>query len=166
MTRYIKQQDTYNCGPILVANVIKWAGNPLSWQEEKEDLMRKCGTLGKPIFGCPESRIQQIIEWEGKRREHKFEIYQQGSKPKLGNLDEGLENGIVAISYYYHQSHYHGFLGHCFLVTRKTPKMFEVVNFGPKGKPTIRLLSRNQMKSALRKFPDNNYFWTIIPTFE
>lgn len=29
--RYVKQKDEYNCGPIAIVNVLKWAGLPLTY---------------------------------------------------------------------------------------------------------------------------------------
>jgi hypothetical protein len=42
--RWIRQKDEYSCGPIAVANVLKWAGVPTSWKRSKRSLQKLCRT--------------------------------------------------------------------------------------------------------------------------
>ena len=40
--RWIRQQDTFRCGPVAVANALKWAGIPCSWKRDKDYLSELC----------------------------------------------------------------------------------------------------------------------------
>lgn len=38
MIRYTKQTDTFRCGPVAIANAIKWAGGDFSFRDNKKKL--------------------------------------------------------------------------------------------------------------------------------
>ncbi len=163
MTRYVKQHDKHNCGPILIANILKWAGNQYSYRAKKPDLCQKCGThrTGKLIFGVGQSRVKEVLEYESRNVEKKIKVHGLGS-PTLALIDKALKkNDAAAISFYYeHPKYPQHAIGHYFLCVGQTPQFYRTVNLRGEGEG-VALISRGKMSRWLRDYPKWNYLWAI-----
>ena len=162
MTRYVKQRDSVNCGPVLITNILKWAGNQYSWTEHKHDLMQKCGTYNNGLkFGCAQSRVQDVLEYETKRVKKGVKVIARGT-PKLALIDKALrKDGTAAISYYrINKKNPEYVTGHYFLCIGQTHNFYETVNLFW-NRSTITMLSRKRMSKILRPYPKHNYLWEI-----
>lgn len=63
--RWVRQKDEYNCGPIAVANALKWAGLPCSWKRDRGKLIKMCDSqVG--IGSTPDSVINTLRATSGK----------------------------------------------------------------------------------------------------
>ena len=157
MTRYVRQRDKVNCGPVLITNILKWAGNDYAWKIEKPELVRLCGTSNNRLyFGCGQGRMQDVLQYATKHVQHKVQVTCKGH-PTLALIDKALRTGTAAISYYRTKDDY--FIGHYFLCTERTPHFYTVVNLF-KGKTTSRV-SRKKMSKIIRAHPKYNYLWEI-----
>lgn len=113
--RYMKQRDNYSCGPVALANVMKWAGSKKS-----------AGSLRKyfmPICKCsPENGTRP---WEIHNALLTIDdiSFEKVEYPGLQDLDGHLDDGgIVLLRVRYEDG------GHYFICTRRTQKMYEVIN--------------------------------------
>ena len=145
MPRYVKQTNRYTCGPIAIANTLKWAGIPFSWKMNGRQLIHDSGA--HPSFGSEAYRFHHILQKEsgGTIRGD----WRSGAEVK--NLDEWLNDdnhcAIVIV-------HYASGACHTFLCTDVTNNHFTVVNLD-KGL-TCRRISRKKMAKLLDVRPDIN----------
>lgn len=87
--RYVKQRDDYNCGPIAIVNVLKWAGLPLTYgsmhifnQLMKTSLRR--GTRRSEISSVLKL-FKEVISFRHKK------------EPTLDDIRNHLDKGGIAI---------------------------------------------------------------------
>jgi hypothetical protein len=142
--RYLKQRDKYSCGPIAIANAIKWYGGKERAKDLRKHFISVCEC--SPNHGASVEMIHKaILEESG------FHCICPIVQPKIEDLDKYLNNGWVAILviYYFLDGAYGS---HAFLCTRSTPKMYEVINWGSRRK-TVSKISKHAMKKDL----DFNY---------
>ncbi len=59
MIRYAKQPDKYGCGPVGIANALKWAGVPVSFKQERQIFYTDCKSL--PDHGTWEKDFQRAL---------------------------------------------------------------------------------------------------------
>ena len=147
MIRYIKQPDQWTCGPVAVANTLKWAGGDVVWQRDGDRLIRKSGAY--PGFGAEVWRFDKILRDESAGQVHGF--WQDGAKIK--SLDQWVEHeDRCAIIIYRHRKG-----AHAFLCIKKTKHYYTVINLHRKvGRPTCKRIHRKKMIKLLRRFPKSN----------
>lgn len=157
--RYVRQRDRVNCGPVLITNILKWAGNDYTWKIEKPELVRLCGTSNNRLyFGCGQGRMQDVLQYASKHVPRKVQVTARGH-PTLALIDKALHTGTAAISYYRDGPKAEFLIGHYFLCTEQTPQFYTVINLY-KGKTTSRI-SRKKMSKMLRPHSNINYMWEI-----
>jgi hypothetical protein len=94
MPRYVKQRDLYSCGPIAVANALKWAGKDISYKKHHKGFKRLCGAHN--IKGVRPRNLEKALKVAGKGL---FSITPV-CKPKLEEIDKHLSgNGCIVLSY-------------------------------------------------------------------
>jgi hypothetical protein len=134
--RYLKQQDQYSCGPVAIANAMKWYGS----KERAKDLRKRF----IPICKCMSDIGTHIPYFEEGIVKAKFHLIDRIERPKIKDLDEYLSKGWIAILRVRHEV----YGGHLFICTRQTPKMYEVVNYRRRCKTVSKIL-KSTMKNHL-----------------
>lgn len=130
--RYIKQRDNYSCGPVALANAMKWAGS-----KDSASALRKHFI---PICNCtPEDGGTRPWDLHSALETIDIISFDKIEYPSLQDLDDHLDGGgIVLLRVRYEDG------GHYFLCTRRTPQMYEVINRKSDHK-TKALVSRRTM---------------------
>ena len=97
MARYVKQKDMYSCGPVVIMNVLKWAGVKFSYQEKIGVLREVCGC--KPGRGTSHPNLDQALRWAVWEVEGKLRI-RRVRRPKLCQIEKHLgSGGVVVLNY-------------------------------------------------------------------
>lgn len=166
MPRYIRQRDTYGCGPIAMMNAFKWAGFHFSYSELKP-LFYALARCGYPdgcspryldqglrglneIWGSPLkiTRRYHVTKKEVDRRLDQGEavILLTGRKPSLYGFSEGGAEADASF-----------FWGHYVFVPRKAGASYIVVNDARESDwehvTTYRAPNR-RMRKMLRHYSD------------
>ena len=145
MPRYVKQTKPYTCGPIAVANTLKWAGVPCSWKLNSKRFIYDSGC--HPSFGSETYRFHHMLQKEsgGTIRGD----WRSGAGVKY--LDEWMkDDNYCAIMIV----HYATGGCHTFLCTDVTNNHFTVVNLD-KGR-TCKRIHRKKLARLLGEKPDIN----------
>jgi hypothetical protein len=132
--KYLKQNDKYSCGPVALINALKWAGEVKNGGALRKRLIAACKC--KPPRGCYTDDFEQALT-----DLNTFD-FQRKEFPELEDLDNHLDRGGAVLL---RTRHDRG--GHYFLCTRRTPKMYEVINW--KKMRTVCKISRNTMEDCL-----------------
>lgn len=134
--RYLKQRDQYSCGPVAIANAMKWAGSKESASKIRKRFIQECKCSPKHN-GCYTDDLEEAL------CEADLLEFERINWPGLDDLDKHLDGGGVVLLRIRHE---HG--GHYFLCTRRTPKMYEVVNYKRIRNTTCKI-SRETMRKDL-----------------
>lgn len=62
--RWVGQRDNFRCGPVAVANALKWARLPCSWKRDKDILTKLCKTDADGT--CDGNLVRALREASGK----------------------------------------------------------------------------------------------------
>jgi len=133
--RYLKQRDRYSCGPTALANMMLWTGIKESASSMRKKFIKFCNCI--PGYGCSTGVLENTLFYI---KNIDFETIEW---PTLRKLDRHLDSGGIAIIRIRHKIG-----GHFYLCTRKTKKMYEVVNRKAMG-PAVSKISRKTMKNDL-----------------
>lgn len=90
MTKYVKQKDKYNCGPVAILNIAKWAGEKTSYKKEWKHLKTVCKSI--PPFGTDSKDLSSAI----KKRLGKY-FYEHMESPTLSKINLCLDDGGAVI---------------------------------------------------------------------
>ena len=82
--RWIKQTDTYSCGPIALANILKWAGIQSNWSEDRDDFRKLCRTNAQ--FGTQPANLTRALRTWGSQL-----IIVKRSRWKLAEIIDHVE---------------------------------------------------------------------------
>lgn len=144
MPRYVKQTKPYTCGPIAIANTLKWAGIPCSWKANGQRLIYDSGC--HPSFGSEAYRFHHILQ-----KESGGTICGSWRSGAGGaSLDKWLKDEhhcAIVIVYYASRA------CHSFLCTEATKNYFTVVNLDGS---TCKRIHRKKMAKLLSERPDIN----------
>lgn len=138
MTRYIKQRDTFRCGPVAVLNSIRWAGLGVA-TDFVYDLSEFMGCT-RP-GGTPAAPFEETLRDMGRA----LQLYKVSTmyKPKLYQIEDHLEkDGSVILNVSsdrtFNRRHYMNVIG-------TTGKKFTVVN-AYQGNSAVHDVSREKFK--------------------
>lgn len=117
-SRWIKQRNGFGCGPVAIINLLKWLGEPVSYEASYPYWKKKCSCSehGTPL----RSFVNCLYSLDG------IKIMPR-SFPSVGLIGEAVSNGrAVVMKSAYKEGH--SLTGHYFLVTDQTDKSFFCVN--------------------------------------
>lgn len=155
MPNYVRQRDSYGCGPVALVNALKWAGKDISFKRERKKYYDKCcvspGSGANPIdlfrATMDEQEYIKVIFWG----------WGHPKKPRISQVEKHIRDGGAAILGYYYdrkEPDKNGFkiAGHYVFVDSisDTGKTFYVVNDSRSG-PTRSYIRRNTFLSYLTK---------------
>lgn len=116
--RYLKQKDTFRCGPVAVVNTLKWAGYPATY---KTVLCLSTIMRTDPLKGTRRNDIDkalniftQILRYKKKQR------------PAAEHIIQHLDNGgaaLVLIAYEKGDTE-----GHYFFIDKRDDEHFNAIN--------------------------------------
>lgn len=93
MPRYTKQRDRYSCGPIVILNSLRWAGEPASY-ERLSRLRTLCDTI--PGQGTRHAPFDRALRMMGRDIFSVRRVY----RPKLRAIERHLrKGGAIVINY-------------------------------------------------------------------
>ena len=145
--RFIKQRDTFSCGPIAIINIYKWAGYLYSYKEVKyiSKLIGTCpphfvvgltGTWSTPID--QHLKKSKLIKYNGYK--HGFDIN------TLKNIDRHLDNnGCCLVNIYWKKNGG----GHYFVIVGHTKTKYAVINYGAKMN-TVALVDKKEIAMFMK----------------
>lgn len=61
--RWIRQTDGYSCGPVALANILKWSGIQCNWSEDRRDFQELCRTNRE--FGTETAALTRALRTWG-----------------------------------------------------------------------------------------------------
>lgn len=125
MTQYIKQRDTFRCGPVAIVNSLRWAGVDIATNYVYE-LTDKCLTT-PTNGGTPHYAFDRVLRENGK------DVIEVNLvlKPRMHEIEEHLKKGgAVALNYLWYDERDNESHRHYVLITEesKSGRTFEVVN--------------------------------------
>lgn len=144
--RFIKQRDTFSCGPVAMINLYKWAGFPFTYKDVKP--MQKVLGTGKPsgVTGLC-GTFSHVIEKELENCDLiDYKRYYYGSSPGAykkmeKHLDDG---GCCIINVYWNNGG-----GHYFLVIAHTKNKYVTVNYA-EGRNTVMFVDKKQLQKYMK----------------
>lgn len=159
MPRYIKQQDTFRCGPLAVANAAKWGGHSFSWRESKHYFTELCKC--EYPNGCNPGNVGRALQRVGKSTGMGVQLIR---RPTLQMLDRflDLDCGIV-VDWLFYCKECADITGHYFFIHRRTPCFYYGVNIFAEG--TISKVSRKRMSKMLREQRKKTCTWVVWKSY-
>ena len=155
MPRYVKQTDLFRCGPIVVANVMKWAGVNYSWTKNKKKLTKLC--VSEPNAPDIHPRLagtsQQQIDKALRKTCGDLLRIRRALHPALKHIDKHLDGGnAVALFIVYMDKHNNEKFtnSHIFLCIGRTPFYYTTVNLGM-DVDTVCRVHRSTIKALIRQ---------------
>lgn len=149
MLRYVKQRETYSCGPVAIMNVCKWAGEQFAYQEAFKPLRRLCACSTKK--GTKHAAFDKALRTMAKRvgglrvrRVH---------RPKLGQMEKHLRLGGAVVLNFRWKTEVEDYR-HFSLLTEIADwdlNFFRIVNNYQSG-PAAIWISRSQFKKHNLRF--------------
>jgi hypothetical protein len=117
-TRWTSQRNEFGCGPVAIINLLKWLGDPATYERDYPTWRRKCCCTE---YGTP---LKNFVRALYSIKNIKIT---PRNVPNIGVISEALESGraVVMKSAYYEGD---DLMGHYFLVTNQTEKSFYCVN--------------------------------------
>lgn len=157
--RYAMQNRSYNCGPTVLLNALKWAGYPVSNKKhiKKLEKMVCCNAVTEGTW-CIHVQMG-LIELD------ELDIVGVLHLPRLKDIDRELDKGRAVVLRYFHEQ-----CGHFVLITERTKKYYTVIN--DSRKKAVSRKSRKRMSKMLKKKvidPGSLRFsvaWSIEPAEE
>lgn len=121
-SRWIRQRNSYTCGPVAIMNLLKWLGEKVIYAKDFEYWKNKCKTQKYGTSLCDFVKVLYKIEG--------IKISPR-NVPNIGVLDEALLQGraIVMKSAYIEKGIY---IGHYYLITETTDKSYYCINLNDK----------------------------------
>jgi hypothetical protein len=142
MTRYIKQNDKFSCGPVALINAAKWAGSEEKVETLREYFMSECECV---FPGTELGSFKRTIN----KVKH-FKIHSVCRQPSIGLLNYNLDAGRVAILRIKSEMG-----GHYSLCTRYTSKAYEVINWNSECE-VVSEIPRSLMDRCLKHVDGEN----------
>lgn len=143
MTRYLRQRDTFTCGPVSIINAIKWSGRLATERTYKKRF--KTELQCEYPDGTP-------YDWKmGLVLRKYFSYVKVISRPKINDIDNALDNNQAILLRYFHDEYFstEGRIGHYTLCIKNNNKrnMYTFVN-DSRRKAVVRR-TRNTVKEML-----------------
>lgn len=88
--RFIKQRDTYGCGPVTVINALRWAGEKTPYNRYYEDLCKLCKTSPN---GCSE----RAFDWVLREMGDEYYSTRRVTRPTLKQVETHLRTGGIVV---------------------------------------------------------------------
>lgn len=137
MIRYLGQKDQYKCAPIVIINLLKWAGEHATIK----DLDQFCELMNtEPGEGTSDSITNSVLQLIPGIKVNQYK-YIKDTKTIKNALNR---NKAVIVSYYYPS--FDG--GHIFLCIGHKNNKYKVVNY---YQPTVRYISSMEMSLLLKR---------------
>jgi hypothetical protein len=157
MTRWIRQRTGSSCGPVAILNLLKWLGEPVSYEKNFRYYKKKCdcNRYGTAL----QDFVAVLYGLNG------IKITPR-SVPNLGVIDEALSHGkaVVMKCAYIEKDE---LIGHYFLITERTEKSFYCVNLNYKHGWVSKASFRNQCMQYFTHYCHQcgvaPYCWIIRP---
>jgi len=120
--RWIKQRNSYSCGPVALMNLLKWLGQPVNYDKDYPEMFAKCkcNKEGTQLRNF----VKVLYEIED------IKITPR-TVPNIWVIDEALSQNRAVILKTAYKENYE-LEGHFFLITEKTEKSFFCVNLASK----------------------------------
>lgn len=165
MPRYVKQTDLFRCGPVVIANAMKWAGVSYSWAKNKKKLTKLCNSDpnksgSHPLFA---GTTQQEIDRALRKTCGELLRIRRVIKLTLKQIDEHLDGGNSIVLCIIYNNEYEGVKFkdcHIFLCTDRTCCYYTVVNLSL-DLETVSRLHRNTFKRMIRRHRKYNNAWFL-----
>jgi predicted double-glycine peptidase len=146
--RYIRQRDTYSCGPIAIINTLKWLGHENITYKLLPAIRMMCKCEYE--FGTHDLDLERTLKALGIKKKRKV-------VPTIKEIDKHLDNdGIIILQYSITP-----FDGHYVLCIRRTAKSYFLVN--DSNDRTISRMSRGVFKRLIKwdKNDEKPWAWFI-----
>lgn len=130
MIRYAKQTDNFRCGPVAIANALKWAGINFSYRDNKKRLDKLCKT--KHPTGCYLADLTRALRKIGGKhlsgiQRRNLDDYTPTQVLRLINIHL-KKSGIVLLNIQRYNTD--GSIGgHFFLIVKKDKTFYQVINY-------------------------------------
>jgi len=147
MPRYVKQKDKFRCGPVAIANAMKWSGENYSWTKNKDKLTKLCNCENGTYRSDLKRALKQIIGAVIK--------FRYSTAPTLRSIDEHLAKGAVLLNLTRWDEDKRGHpgwdkIGHPFLIIDRTPHTYIVVSYH-KDKNSVHRITRKTLNKDLHE---------------
>lgn len=165
MPRYVKQTDLFRCGPVVIANVMKWAGANYSWAKNKKKLTKLCISdppnpgLHPRFAGTATRNMENAL----RKTSSGLLRIRRVLHPTLKQIDKHLDSGnaIVLCIVYIDKHEGEEFKNcHVFLCIGRTSCYYTGVNFSLDRK-TVSRLHRNTFREMIRRPRYYNSAWFL-----
>lgn len=146
MTRYVKQKDSFRCGPVAILNALKWAGIKVSYDSFINCLTLLC--LCTPSRGTKHGDFDLILRGVGEGYYTVKRIY----RPKLNQIEKHLKSGgAVILNYRIHRDSTCERRHFQFTIdTDRKGEKFKIANIG--SKKAVCTISRLGFKNRFLRF--------------
>lgn len=158
--RYVKQPDSYSCGPTAILNAMKWAGIDATSRNHLPYLQFSCRTIDLETpddsenHGTLDSDFDRVLRYVGRGI---FRV-QKKKRPTVELLRRRLKNGeAIALVYYWEQGAQTG--EHFCFIAGLWHGLFVCIN--DHGAPTIMLRRASTIKEWLKKYEDRPTAWFL-----
>lgn len=159
---YTKQYDKFRCGPVALANVIKWAGFGFNYKKRYKELSKLCKS--NPEFGTCHNDFNKAIKKIAKKG--KFKV-KKVNRPLLKDIERHLKkSGIIVFRYNWSEINGHYFvvdLGFDALVSKGSSKtVFVLCTVNALTSHTyVPYVRKDFKKNFLTKYRDRLMVWFI-----
>ena len=146
--RYIHQQDEYSCGPVALANILKWAGHKATLASLPA-LRKLCKC--HPKTGTNKEDLEVALKALGIK-------FRRDIGPTLKEIDQHIDGGGVLLINYCIA------IGHYALCIGRQKKTYTLVNAF--DNVTLSDLARNDLRYMLEWWLDGeeHWVWFIYPS--
>ena len=145
--KWVRQRDSYSCGPVSVINVLKWKQYPITYASLPA-LRKLCKC--HPATGTDKEDLEAALRVLGIR-------FKRTMGPTMKEIDQHLsKGGVVLINYCIT-------VGHYALCVGRSNKTYTMVNAYDDF--TLSTLARNEVKYMLEWWLDGqeHWVWFIYP---
>lgn len=142
MIRYIKQRDRSSCGPVAMVNVLKWAGESVTYKNVSEFKSKWHSNTEDYEGVMPESMTKAL------RNLGQVRFYNRNNV-KIKQIDDHLLTGGIIVILFSQRGDDNDRHGHYYLIVGTSGKKYRVVN-SFRTRPAETLITRNFLLKDLR----------------
>lgn len=155
--RYIRQPDSYGCGPTAIINALKWAGFRATLKKHYRSLVVRCKAKdpdGHEFSGTTPKNFQNALKYTGRN----LLKIKHLTHPSLKEISQELNNGKAVVILHFNQND-HG-SSHYTLLIGKLGKDFIAVN-AFHGCKTVAQISDKIIKTWTRRKENMPMAWVL-----
>ena len=156
--RYIRQPDSYGCGPTAILNALKWAGFRATLKKHYRPLVTRCKSKdpdGHEFSGTTPKNFQNALKYTSKNI---FKV-KHLTYPTLNQISKELDKGNAVIILHFNEGDQEG-SSHYTLLISKLGQDFIAVNAYHKCK-TVAPVTHNTMKNWTKRKEDFPMAWVL-----